>query len=192
MKQVWHWALHLLKWPFPGVLRGMDPSKHQHKELGKEMVCLISEPENKYSDIVEWNRGMHGVGVRKDFSWNTVALDRKKIMQNLVSKCKMLSLSSRALFRLFPLSYSRLAYCSSCGPYTEATSCRLRPPAPEAELCDPMNVCSSLRSPLQRNCLFTFPGAWLECKSLKETEKPHRVHRVYSGPIQRVAHRRAQ
>lgn len=139
-----------------------------------------------------WMKPGHGVGVREDFSWNTVALDQKKIMKNLVSKCKMLSLSSRALFRLFPLSYSRLAYCSSCGPYTEATSCRLRPPAPEAELCDPMNMCSSLRSPLQRNCLFTFPGAWLECKSLKETEKPHHVHRVYSGPIQRVAHRRAQ
>lgn len=56
----------------------------------------------------------------------------------------MLSLSSRDLFRLFPLSYPRLAYRSSRGPYTEATSCRLRSPAAEAELCDPMNLRSSL------------------------------------------------
>lgn len=58
MKQVCHWALQLLKWPLPGVLRGLDPSKHHQKELGKEMVCLTLEPENKHSDVTEWNQSV--------------------------------------------------------------------------------------------------------------------------------------
>lgn len=136
MKQLWHLSPSLTKMTFSWSPERHGPQQTSPQGTG-EGDGLSDLRARKQVQWHCWMKPGHGVGVREDFSWNTVALDLKKIMQNLVSKCKMLSLSSRALFRLFPLSYSRLAYCSSRGPYTEATSCRLRPPAPEAESCDP-------------------------------------------------------